>query len=463
MRQWRTDAAWAFALTVAVVALAWAPSELSVVFALTCVPVSYAAGRLMRGLRYGIAAYAIAAVIIVVTSAARSWDKNAAEWITLLVSAFAVSLLPWWIGRYRRLRVEQRRREQREIAERARLLERTRIAQDLHDSLGHDLALIALQAGALELDTTATASQRATAAELRSGAVHATDRLRESLAVLRPEPAPARRQPGPGIEELIERAQRSGLTVDLTRSGQEHHREPWSDSAQQAVARVVQEGLTNAAKYSGGPVTLRIDEPGELINVEVGSTTAEAARAATSRGGGLGLTGLDERLRLLGGTLRTQRDGDRFRLRATIPRGARAGDEVAFEDGTAPDDAVSPSAAAQGRRRHLQAAVLPIAVAVVVGATLFTLHGVTVVRTALAPDDFAQIYLGQRREAIAALLPPHTQRSAPPILVVPEAPGGSTCELYQARASIVDVSQDMYRLCYRDGVLVAKDHLVPRS
>ncbi|MFF2437284.1 histidine kinase [Streptomyces sp. NPDC058107] len=70
-------------------------------------------------------------------------------------------MLPWFVGRFWRQyqeliragweRAEHLEREQRLVAEQARLLERARIAQDMHDVLGHDLSLIALSAGALKL------------------------------------------------------------------------------------------------------------------------------------------------------------------------------------------------------------------------------------------------------------------------------------------------------------------------
>ena len=73
-----------------------------------------------------------------------------------------IILLPWLVGRYARQQYELVRagwelaerleREQDLTAERMRLLERSRIASDMHDSLGHELSLIALRAAALQVD-----------------------------------------------------------------------------------------------------------------------------------------------------------------------------------------------------------------------------------------------------------------------------------------------------------------------
>ncbi|MBR7678892.1 ATP-binding protein, partial [Streptomyces daliensis] len=72
---------------------------------------------------------------------------------------------------------ERLEREQRAAAERARLRERARIAQDMHDALGHELSLIALRAGALQVAPGLSAEHSASAARLRGAAAEATDRL----------------------------------------------------------------------------------------------------------------------------------------------------------------------------------------------------------------------------------------------------------------------------------------------
>lgn len=81
-----------------------------------------------------------------------------AELVTMLVFA---GLSPWLLGRYVRLRgelartgwrrAEEMESRQRLVADQARLRERARIASDMHDSLGHELSLIAVRAAALEV------------------------------------------------------------------------------------------------------------------------------------------------------------------------------------------------------------------------------------------------------------------------------------------------------------------------
>ncbi|TDD59141.1 histidine kinase, partial [Actinomadura darangshiensis] len=118
-------------------------------------------------------------------------------WFPSTIWLVLFGVLPWLVGRYWRQhqellhagweRAEHLEHEQRIIAERERLRERARIAQDMHDSLGHELALIAVRAGALQVAPGLGERHRAAAAELRTGAADATDQLREIIGVLREE------------------------------------------------------------------------------------------------------------------------------------------------------------------------------------------------------------------------------------------------------------------------------------
>lgn len=103
------------------------------------------------------------------------------------------AILPWFVGRFWRRyqelvragweRAGRLEREQRLVAEQARSRERARIAQDMHDVLGHDLSLIALPAGALKLDPGLDESQRAAAGESRARAAAPVERLGEGERV----------------------------------------------------------------------------------------------------------------------------------------------------------------------------------------------------------------------------------------------------------------------------------------
>ncbi|MEK8145378.1 histidine kinase dimerization/phosphoacceptor domain-containing protein [Streptomyces sp. M10(2022)] len=119
-----------------------------------------------------------------------------AVWWFYAVTVLPLALLvPWLVGRYQQARralvsdgwrlALSLEEQQRFVAEQARLRERTRIAADMHDSLGHVLSLIALRAGALELSPTLSEQDRDDVAELRQAVSEAVDHLRETVTVLR--------------------------------------------------------------------------------------------------------------------------------------------------------------------------------------------------------------------------------------------------------------------------------------
>lgn len=241
--------------------------------------------------------------------------------ITLLTFASSV-VLPWLIGRFRRQqadllaareeRVAQLERERELVADRARARERARIATDMHDSLGHELALIALRAGALELAPDLGDANREAAAALRRNAVDATDRLRQTIGMLRQEAAPV--DPADAsVESLVERAVEAGMAVRL-----ETPTVRLPPLAAQAAHRVVQEALTNAARHApGSAVRVRIEQHDGTARISV--RNGGGAPTADPGGDGSGLVGLAERVRLLGGHFQAGPCGDGFKVEAALP------------------------------------------------------------------------------------------------------------------------------------------------
>ncbi|MEU3009649.1 sensor histidine kinase [Nocardia asteroides] len=261
-----------------------------------------------------------------------------------ILSQLVFVVLPWLAGRFRRQqadlilagreRVARLEQERALIAERVALRERAAIAADMHDSLGHDLALIALQAGAFELSTDLPEPARAAARRLRASAVAATDRLRGTVAVLREGAAPSAPDDEP-VAALVQRAIDAGMTVDL-------HLPPGGESAPpltgRAIHRVVQESLTNAARHApGAPVRITLEQtPAEatviITNPLRDNITRRPSCTATDNsspdGGyrsqvdGSGLAGLREQARLAGGTMTAGTEGGVFVVRARFSSAA---------------------------------------------------------------------------------------------------------------------------------------------
>ena len=414
---------------------------------------AYPAGRRMGSL--ALAQWVFTAVAFAGLAVAywRSPDPLA-DWLSLVESEFVFSVLPWWVGRYQRLRAEQRRQERDIVAEQARLRERARIAQDMHDSLGHELALIALHGGALELADGLTDEQRHAAGELRAGAVRATERLHEIVRVLgRADAATELQPPDESIDDLVRRVAAAGLPVRL------RHDEPLpplSPMTSQAAHRVVQESLTNAARHApGAPVTVTVAREDAGTRIEVVNEGAPAGGPAGTTTG-LGLIGLAERVRLTGGRLAAgPRPDGGWTVTAVLPDDA--GPAPGHDDHMAGFELrVSKR---RTRRRQLATAALPVGVGLALVAAIVVAEMVTVAQTGLSHEEYDQLRVGQPRARIASLLPPRAIGDAPRVLAEPPRPPGSSCVYYQAGTGLSDLDATIYRLCFADGVLVSKHQL----
>lgn len=221
-------------------------------------------------------------------------------------------------------------REQALLEERARLRERQRIADDMHDSVGHWLALITLQCDALRMDKSLPEGVRQEAKTLRHSSSSALEELREAVGVLgratgddvhAEETAPAVRADIrfiDGIDELADTSRRAGAIVEVTHVGE---RCPIAATVGHTAYRIVQEGLTNAHKHAPGAKIL-VDVRYEADALVVVVTNGPGLRPCSSgsAAGGRGLAGLNERARLIGGHVyaRPAPDGG-FRLAGLLP------------------------------------------------------------------------------------------------------------------------------------------------
>lgn len=446
MRYRRADLAWAPPLVLSAgLSLVEITGSGTGQLALLMIVLAYPAGRWMASL--SLALWVFTAVAFLGLALA-FWflPDPLSDWLTLVIVEFVSSVLPWWFGRYRRLRAEQRERERGIIADQARLRERARIAQDMHDSLGHELALIALHGGGLELASGLTDEQRAAAGELRACAVRATNRLHEIVQVLGSADAAADLQPADeSVDDLVRRAAAAGLSVRLRHDGPPP---AWSPMTSQAAHRVIQEALTNAARHA----------PGAAVTVTVASNRIEvvndaAPRPGGSTGSGQGLIGLDERVRLAGGRLSAgpRQDGG-WEVVAVLSEaaGPRQDDRPVFELGVS---------RRQTRRRLLQTTALPLAIGLALVVALVAVQALTMTRTGLADERYAELRPGQSRAQVERLLPAHDIGQPPAVFGPPPQPPGTTCVYYQAGTGVTNIDPDLYQLCFAGDVLVSKTRL----
>ncbi|MFI5520713.1 sensor histidine kinase [Streptomyces platensis] len=328
-------------------------------FALLVPVASWSAGRRIDGVGRATGTFALAYLLSFCLDLSRELPRiSPALLVVGALVTLVATILPGLAGRYwsqRRTLLDTLReynaqllRERAMIAGQARMRERQRIAQDMHDSLGHQLALISVHTGALEVDRELTGRQREAVGVLREASVHAMHELREVVGLLRDgthapgdEVTPSAAAGGPhtpaleamgeedakgpsrgvaGIARLVEVSRSAGTAVELRRSGEVR---PLAPTADHAAYRIAQEGLTNAHKHApGASITIELRyEPDSLV-VEVANgpvpETADGGRSVVS--GGQGLTGLRERARLVGGMVHVGSTADGgFRLAGVLP------------------------------------------------------------------------------------------------------------------------------------------------
>ncbi|MFB6719996.1 sensor histidine kinase [Kribbella sp. NPDC056345] len=205
-------------------------------------------------------------------------------------------------------RAERAEAERELRAEQARLGERARIAQEMHDVLAHKVSLIALHAGGLEVNPAVGPEKIEGSARLiRETARQAMEDLREVLGVLRTDTSVAGADLAPvpqaaDLERLVADSRAAGVTVtsEITLAADV----PLSIG--RTIYRIVQESLTNVHKHARGASTevLVSGGRGEGVTVRVTNVRPVAADSLLP-GAGAGLVGLRERVVLVGGRLAT--------------------------------------------------------------------------------------------------------------------------------------------------------------
>jgi signal transduction histidine kinase len=219
----------------------------------------------------------------------------------------------------------RRAEESRDAEARRRIQqERLRIARDLHDAVGHHVALISVQAGAMGylLDTDLDKA-RESLAHIQRASESALEELRLTVGLLRQPGDREPTEPAGGLgrlDELIDSFAATGLRVTCDVTGQVR---PLPEAVDLTAYRVIQESLTNTAKHAAGAsAVIRLAfQPGVLALAVEDDGVAAAECVA-----GHGIVGMRERAAALGGWLTAgPRSGGGFRVLAELPAAASAG------------------------------------------------------------------------------------------------------------------------------------------
>jgi signal transduction histidine kinase len=239
----------------------------------------------------------------------------------------------WVMGdrvRLRRERIaaleERARRAERE-AERERRLaaaeERTRIARDLHDSAGHAINVILVQAGAARLLSKQDPERSRAALEtIEEVARETLGEIDQLVRALREDDVPqetgGKVEPPLGLaalETLAERHRSAGLAVSVRARGP---RRPLPPGLDQAAYRILQEALTNAARHGDGSAEVDITFGPSSLELAVDNPIRRGSAPAEA---GHGIVGMRERAALLGGSLEVNARNGLFGVRAHLPYG----------------------------------------------------------------------------------------------------------------------------------------------
>ena len=247
--------------------------------------------------------------------------RQIAVWGVVSLAAFAAPLA---IGIASRVRRESEAGVRTALARRAVTEERLRMAAELHDSVGHGLAVIAMQAGvALHVLDREPAKVKEALEAIRDTSRRSLDGLRAQLQQMR-EPASdeAPRRPSVGLAELdvlVDRIRAGGLDVrtDIDPTVLDGHLPPDLDVA---AYRIVQESLTNVLRHaeaSRASVTIQRGDGAVVLDVVDDGTAAAGLGADDS---GTGIAGMRARAHALGGTLEAgPRPDGGFAVRASLP------------------------------------------------------------------------------------------------------------------------------------------------
>ena len=227
------------------------------------------------------------------------------------------------VARTLQARAVQLEREQTLLAREAVLAERIWIARELHDSIGHHVSLLVIQAGGVRSSLPEDHLTRPVLDSMITGGKEAMTEMRRMVDVLRPvaeESTTDQFGPPPALEEtpaLCEQLRRSGLPVDLDLS-------PCAGvprTASVTAYRIIQEALTNVVKHAGlVPTQVRVARSGGVLDIRVTNAAGQPDQPPLHHvAGGHGHAGMRQRVALFGGRFSASPTPDGgYAVRATL-------------------------------------------------------------------------------------------------------------------------------------------------
>lgn len=269
-------------------------------------------------LRYAPARHVIAGLTLVLATYAFSAIAGELRGPEDAIGGLVVMLFPAALGAATRFRDRTHRRD----LEHTQLRERQMLARELHDTVAHHLAAIAIQSQAAR----AVISKKPEAAvgaldAIASEASRALTELRGLVGALRDD-APAALGPTAGLDAIEALVRESGDHAHFERDASLGAVSP---AVELALHRIARESLHNARRHARGAqrIDVRLHADGDAVRLTI-RDDGEGTRA--TRGSGFGVVGMKERASLLGGTLEAGPLPSRgWQVEAVLPRHGREG------------------------------------------------------------------------------------------------------------------------------------------
>ncbi|MFF3330156.1 sensor histidine kinase [Streptomyces sp. NPDC002888] len=306
---WRRSHPRAVLLAIAPVSLVngWSGTALQAALLQLLVIYHIALRRPQRALWWTAALVLTPFTVMAVRHPQGSMDKDIVPALMSIVTAAVIGIAVRTRRNYTEALEDRARRLEIERDQQARLAtaaERTRIAREMHDIIGHNLSVITGLADGGRYAATKSPERAAQALDaIATTSRQALGELRRLLDVLRDEsPADLELTPQPtltDLDQLLDGVRAAGLPVTATVKGTP----AISPGRQLTVYRVIQEALTNTLKHGGPDATSDVIlsyDPLGAVTVTV-TDTGRGGRLDDIRG--RGLPGMRERSALYGGTL----------------------------------------------------------------------------------------------------------------------------------------------------------------
>ena len=229
---------------------------------------------------------------------ARPWDGGpAGEQVSRWLGGAVLVLLPGAVGIYVRTRAqllaalreraERAEAEQELLARDAVLTERTRIAREMHDAVGHRVSLMVLQAGAIEMAAADRQRVEQLAGQVQTAGRQALDELRQMVGVLRAgDGATTRRWPRSPASTtspaLVDESRQAGMAVRAHRAARRRARRPGGRAAP-PTGSCRRRSPTPASTRPGAAVRVAVERPAGAARRPGGQRPGTGAGAGARR------------------------------------------------------------------------------------------------------------------------------------------------------------------------------------